>query len=381
MSNLPSQITAQKKTPVVAVQHIRRMRGGAQGHQMRCSDGHFYVVKFRNNPQHLRVLANEMLATRLAARIGLPVPATEVVEVAEWLVEHSPDLCVQLAHSTIRCESGLHLGSRYVVSPLEGQVFDYLPVEMFGRVRNLDTFAGILVLDKWTGNADGRQAAFWRRLRERQYCVSFIDQGYCFNAGAWTFPDYPLRGVYSRNEVYEDVCGWASFEPWLSRIENMEEDIVWNIAADIPAEWYGENQRELETLVQTLLQRRGIIRDLIEAFRTSPRRPFPKWIEHQKVCVKVQQVPPVDAERTSLAPYRARRTHGGIPPAFTVDPVLGRRTLSSIRSAMHAGVNCSKVFFMSSELYSSNMLPGRLSIVIMAVVLVIIVCLLQKGAL
>ena len=43
---------------------------------MRCSDDHFYVVKFRNNPQHMRVLANEMLATRLAERAGLPVPVT-----------------------------------------------------------------------------------------------------------------------------------------------------------------------------------------------------------------------------------------------------------------------------------------------------------------
>ena len=75
------------------------MRGGAQGHLMRCSDGNFYVVKFRNNPQHLRVLANEMLATRLAERAGLPVPLTEVVEVGEWLVEHTPELSIQLAHN------------------------------------------------------------------------------------------------------------------------------------------------------------------------------------------------------------------------------------------------------------------------------------------
>ena len=68
------------------------MRGGAQGHLMRCSDGNFYVVKFRNNPQHLRVLTNEMLATRLAERAGLPVPGTEVVEVNEWLVEHTAEL-------------------------------------------------------------------------------------------------------------------------------------------------------------------------------------------------------------------------------------------------------------------------------------------------
>ena len=42
----------------------------------------------------------------------------------------------------------------------KGQVFDYLPMEMLGRVRNLEAFAGILAMDKWTGNADGRQAAF-----------------------------------------------------------------------------------------------------------------------------------------------------------------------------------------------------------------------------
>ena len=79
------------------------MRGGAQAHMMRCSDGEFYVVKFRNNPQHLRVLTNEMLATRLAETAGLPVPLTEVVEVSDWLVEHTPELHIQLAHQVIRC--------------------------------------------------------------------------------------------------------------------------------------------------------------------------------------------------------------------------------------------------------------------------------------
>jgi hypothetical protein len=255
------------------------MRGGAQGQLMRCSDGHFYVVKFRNNPQHLRVLANEMLATRLAERSGLPVPATEVVEVEEWLIEHTPELNIQLAHSTIRCQAGLQFGSRYVVSPLEGQVFDYIPVEMLDRVRNLETFAGMLVLDKWTGNANGRQAAFWRKMREKKYTASFIDQGYCFNAGEWTFPDYPLRGVYARNEVYAGIRGWESFEPWLSRVEQMEEDVVWSLAGELPPEWYGGEWDELQKLVQRLIERRRTVRELIEDFRTSTRRPFPEWSE------------------------------------------------------------------------------------------------------
>ena len=59
---------------ILAVQHIRRMRGGAQGQLMLGADGHVYVVKFQNNPQHTRVLANEFLASRLALAAGLSVP-------------------------------------------------------------------------------------------------------------------------------------------------------------------------------------------------------------------------------------------------------------------------------------------------------------------
>src|SRR5271165_3192208 len=96
--------------PTTAVQHVKRMRGGAQGHLMRCDDGHYYVVKFRNNPQHERVLANEFLATRLAERVGLPVPAAEVVEVSTWLVEHTPELSIVLGQQVIQVEAGLQFG-------------------------------------------------------------------------------------------------------------------------------------------------------------------------------------------------------------------------------------------------------------------------------
>jgi hypothetical protein len=262
---------------LMAVQHVRRMRGGAQGHLMRCSDGDFYVVKFRNNPQHLRVLANELLATRLAEAVDLPVPHTEVVEVSDWMIAHTSELNIQLASGAIPCQAGLQFGSRYVVSPLEGQVFDYLPMETLERVRNLETFAGILAMDKWTGNANGRQATFWRKLRERKYTAAFIDQGYCFNAGEWTFPDSPLRGVYARNEVYSGVRGWESFEPWLSRIENMHEAVAWKAANEIPPEWYASEWGALEELMRLLLERRVMVRELITAFRTSTRNPFPNW--------------------------------------------------------------------------------------------------------
>jgi hypothetical protein len=260
------------------IQHVRRMRGGAQAHLMQAKDGHFYVVKFQNNPQHRRVLANELLASRLASQLGLPVPAAEIVEVSSWLVANTPELTVQLAQRAIPCAPGLQFGSRYVVDPLAEafQVFDFLPETMCGRVRNVETFAGILAFDKWTSNANGRQAAFWKRSRDHKYTVAYIDQGYCFNAGEWSFVDSPLRGVYARNHVYTGITGWDSFEPWLSAIESIDKSAIDTIANVIPNEWYGDMD-DLERLIEELWRRRTKVRELIDAFRSSTRQPFPNW--------------------------------------------------------------------------------------------------------
>jgi hypothetical protein len=51
------------------------------------------------------------------------------------------------------------------------------------------------------------------------YSTLMIDQGFCFNAGEWNFPDAPLRGLYARNRVYQAVTGMESFVPWLDRLE------------------------------------------------------------------------------------------------------------------------------------------------------------------
>jgi hypothetical protein len=246
---------------------------------MRCSDRNFYVVKFRNNPQHQRVLANEMFAGLLARIAGLPVPEPVVLEVSEGLISHTPELNIQLASQTIPCQSGLQFGSRYAVNPQDGQVFDYLPAPILGRVRNLAAFAGILAMDKWTCNCDRRQTAFWRIMRQRNYAAAFIDQGHCFNGGDWNFPDAPLIGVYAQNEVYANVLGWDSFEPWLSRIEDMGRNAISAAAEEIPPDWYGGNSCALDALVRMLVDRRTMIRGLLTSFRLSSRRPFPNWGE------------------------------------------------------------------------------------------------------
>ncbi len=267
---------------VLAVQQIRRMRGGAQGQLMLGADGNVYVVKFQNNPQHVRVLANEFLASRIAVAAGLTAPQTELVEVSSWLVENTPDLEIDLGRTRVRCQPGLQFGSRFVGGLMPGQVVDYLPEEQLAEVKNLAEFAGILALDKWTGNTNGRQAVFTRKQRERRYRAVFIDFGYCFHAGEWQFEDAPLRGVYYRNDVYREITGWESFEPWLTRMETMAPDTIWAAANEVPPEWYGGDISEMEALVEKLLGRQSRIRELVEEFGRSDRRPFLKWGRMEK---------------------------------------------------------------------------------------------------
>ena len=270
-------------TNILAVQHLRRMRGGSQSHLLQASDGACYVTKFQNNPQHVRVLANEMFATSLGQWLGLPMPRVEVIDVSEWLIHHTDDLRVQLGGTVIPCSSGRQLASLYASNKKKPTVFDYLPDTELEHVVNLEDFARVLVLDKWTCNSDGRQAIFKpQTMRTQRYTVTFIDQGFCFNAGEWNFPDSPLRGVYARPRVYETVIGWQTFEPALTRAEQMDISDLARFASQIPEEWYEYDADALHRLIEGLYRRRSIIRDLITAFRKSNRNPFPNWAEDQK---------------------------------------------------------------------------------------------------
>jgi hypothetical protein len=266
----------------LAVEQIHRMRGGAQAHLLLCQEENnedaYYIVKFQNNPQHRRILVNELLGTRLARRLGLPTPVPAVVDVPPKLIARTDDLVMQLGRAHVPCQPGLQFGSRYPGEPAETAVFDFLPEEQLAQVENLADFAGILVLDKWTCNTNGRQAIFFRSTRRARYQALMIDQGFCFNAGEWNFPDAPLRGLYARHRVYESVRGMDSFGPWLDRLErNLTESVLDEIASEIPPEWYNFETDALYALLEQLYRRRKRVPELLIEAKKSYRQPFPNW--------------------------------------------------------------------------------------------------------
>lgn len=277
-----------------ALEQIRRMRGGAQSHLMRCSDGNYYVVKFQNNPQHRRILVNELLGTKLAARLGLPTTPVAIVEVSEELIRLTPDLAMEMPRQRIPCEAGLQFGSRYPGDPRRLALHDFLPDEQLRQVANLHDFAGMLVFDKWTCNTNGRQTLFLQEALRgappgtnsvtgettgMPYSTLMIDQGFCFNAGEWNFPDAPLRGLYARNRVYEGVTGMESFAPWLDRLEKqMTERGLDEITRQIPPAWYEDDYDALLRLSEHLLRRRPRVPEFLLDAKKSNRQPFPNWM-------------------------------------------------------------------------------------------------------
>jgi hypothetical protein len=307
---------------IKALEQIRRMRGGAQSHLMRCSDGNYYVVKFQNNPQHRRILVNELLGTRLASRLGLPTAPVEVVEVGAELIRLTPELCIELPRSRTPCAAGLQFGSRYPGDPRQMALHDFLPDEKLREVRNLHDFAGMLVFDKWVCNTNGRQTVFFEEAgrtsgmtpgaaeaglaprlgqgevargtlprgdgqredereeagRGRAYRTVMIDQGFCFNAGEWNFPDAPLRGLYARSRVYEGVTGMDSFGPWLERLEKrITEKVLAELAEEIPPAWYEDDYDAVLRVLEQLQRRKQRVEELILSAKSSNRQPFAGW--------------------------------------------------------------------------------------------------------
>src|SRR6266851_2891097 len=276
--------TAGSPQTLRAVEHIRRMHGGTQSHLMRCSDGHYYVVKFQNNPQHRRVLVNELLGTNLAALLGLPTTSVAIIEVTEDLIRLTPDLHIEIPWtgiwSLIPCQPGLQFGSCYPGDPHQLTLFDLLPDKQVLSARNVNDFVGMLVFDIWTCNTDGRQVIFGRQDIGTPYQAWMIDQGFCFNGGEWNFPDKPRRSLYACNAVYRQVVGIESFEPWLAKLESeIGVQLLWAIAKAIPPEWYEDDSKSLCRLLEQLDTRRSRVRELLWSARKSSANAFPNWAE------------------------------------------------------------------------------------------------------
>src|SRR5579871_163625 len=266
--------------PIHAQRFLRKMRGGAQAHLLQCSDGHFYVVKFLNNPQHRRILVNGWIAAAFLDYLQISTPPAAMISLSAEFLAENPEIHIQLGSRRVPVEPGWHFGSRYPGDPAKVMVYDFIPDLLLDKVANLEEFRAILVFDKWIGNADSRQAIFFRARIEqwspsgagmagrRGFAASMMDHGYVFNGPHWGFVDSPLQGLYFRSAVYRTIRCLDDFEPWLSRIAHFPEEAVDRARKQIPPEWLAGEESELDELLEKLMRRRARVADLLADSRS-----------------------------------------------------------------------------------------------------------------
>ncbi|MEO8100751.1 MAG: HipA family kinase [Acidobacteriota bacterium] len=273
--------------PLEARRVIRKMRGGAQAHLLEASDGHAYVVKFQNNPQHRRILVNEWIASNFLQYLGLATPQTAIVQISQQFLDQNPEVYIQNGGQRQAVALGWHFGSRYPGDPMRTTVYDFLPDTLLSQVTNLREFVGMLVFDKWMGNADSRQAIFFRaRLSELGpaapperlgFVAQMVDNGYVFEGPHWRFGESPIQGLYFRPAVYHEVRGLESFEPWLERIRHFPDEVVDRAVNSVPRTWIAGEEDALQHLLEQLMRRRSRVGELIADCRSARIDPFPAW--------------------------------------------------------------------------------------------------------
>jgi len=265
------------------------MRGGAQAYLIEADDGCFYVVKFLNNPQHRRILINELLGAHLLGFLQVTTPEPALVNLSEAFLSDYPDVYLELGTRREPVRPGWHFGSRFPGDPLRQAVFDFLPDSLAGQVLNLRHFLGVLVADKWMANADARQAIYYRaqvRLwdqtgsssgKKSGFIASMIDQGYLFNGPNWDLTGAPLQGLALRPAVYAAVQSLDDFQPWLDMVAGFPESVLDSARRQIPCQWLDGDEAELDALLEKLLARRRTVADLILAVRRARPSLFPLW--------------------------------------------------------------------------------------------------------
>src|SRR6266849_4455409 len=273
--------------PLTAHRHIRKMRGGAQSHLLEADDGQFYIVKFQNNPQHRRILVNELVASVFMKYLQISTAEAALIRVNDESLQQNPDVCIELGARRVPAAAGWQFGSRYPGDPARVAVYDFMPDTLLHKVRNLSDFLGALVFDKWVSNADGRQAVFFRaRVREwlpgsvethaltMGFVALMIDQGFAFNGPEWNFTNSPVQGLYSRKLVYDTVGSLDQFEPWLERVMHFPEEVVDQAYKQVPPEWIPGEQDQFERLLENLMRRRKRVPELISEARRAKQSPF-----------------------------------------------------------------------------------------------------------
>lgn len=271
------QVPARQVDPEVEIRSIvRKVKGGSQAYLISAADGHFYIAKFKGNPQGDRTLINEWVVSGLLRQLQILIPHVRLLRLSK-AVAQDPELYLSIGSKQNFIASGLHLGSMCPVNPEKTAIFDFLPDKFLdSHVSNLNQFGAMFVVDRWLGQTDFRQAVFTRRYkrsRELRFDVWFIDHGQCLGGCHWEFRDSHLSGLplvpltrpFDRS-LYQRIPMRAICDVTIDQIVRLSEEDILSVSRLLPQEWFCSREEEgiLQQLLEQVCKRRTYLADLVD---------------------------------------------------------------------------------------------------------------------
>jgi hypothetical protein len=249
--------------------------GCTKPYYITCDDGEQYVVKFKENPESSRVLANEFVCAEIADLLELPLSAPKLINVDESFVQDfSGEISLHIGDTIT---SGLHFGTKKIK-----KTFQITTPHMLENANNINCIPEIIIFDQLIGNKDrdsnGGNLLYDASLNK----IVLIDHTHTFDLGPlWNahelrrrislpFELYPFTGfVYRKLVPY--VRGNNPFSSILGKLERLTEDNLWHIIDRIPEEW-NVNNDEKAALHEYLLDRHNRIEEVLPIIK--PHLPF-----------------------------------------------------------------------------------------------------------
>jgi hypothetical protein len=249
------------------VRYIRKLGEGPDHHLVEANDGSEYVVTVSTTHGYCgtTMAATEILCNELARMLGLRVAGAAVIKL-------SPALLISASKGntgwTRRCrDSELCCGFNHVAAAKGSSDATVPDVRCSGR--DSRQLVGALVLDIWTLNLSPRAWVWAVSQTTGRFEATFVNDSQCLMGSDWgNFLKADSKSLPGPQGIAARVKGWKQIDPWLSRIDSMNLNRLWELAFQMPSQWYAGDRRVLCALLDKLSQRQWDLRKAIYHFIT-----------------------------------------------------------------------------------------------------------------
>ena len=246
----PGANCAKSLVLVDAVEYIRPIGIEWGHHLIRARDDFQYIITVPSGFPRERRLATQVICNTLSRSLGLTSPGTAIVSIgAEFLKGHADDSRGGREHQPRR-GSELCTGFRHV----ESSPWDNSTQEnRMGAQRNMRQMFGSLVVDIWTVNVLPRQwSSAINEVTGKMISIP-VDNNGGLAGGDWLrFLDSEIGSLAAPQAIAAKLRRWEQLDPWISRAISLDWKQLWDIAFQMPPEWYGRDKEILAKVLEKL---------------------------------------------------------------------------------------------------------------------------------